>query len=85
MRLVHTQPQDMEVLLLDNARRAYELNQKSQLLAQDEYNIMNQAINLHLLARHVAEVTMRPNLLQQTVTPLYVSLQPGQYASYLIS
>ncbi|KAF6258476.1 hypothetical protein COO60DRAFT_1122361 [Scenedesmus sp. NREL 46B-D3] len=43
-----------------NAKRAEDLRNKAQQLAVDELCIMNQAVGLNLLAKQLADATMRP-------------------------
>lgn len=52
--------QDVSTQAAANLQRAMELQRRAQQLAYDEAQLMNQAIRLHLMARNVAEDTMRP-------------------------
>eukprot|EP00879_Flechtneria_rotunda_P009968 GHRR01010424.1.p2 GENE.GHRR01010424.1~~GHRR01010424.1.p2 ORF type:complete len:293 (+),score=117.84 GHRR01010424.1:1763-2641(+) len=65
-------------LYAQNVRRAHDLKQKAQQLASEELAIMNQAVDLNLLAKQLAEATMRPNAAsQQQTLPVYISLPAG--------
>lgn len=71
--------QDSEATYIDNVQKAQELRKKAQQLAKDELAVLNQAVDLNLLARQLAEATMRPTVVHTpTSVPFYISLPAGR-------
>lgn len=71
--------QEPEATYAENVQRAHELRRKAQQLAKDELAVLNQAVDLNLLARQLAEATMRPAFMPApTSVPFYISVPAGK-------